>query len=533
MKRLRGLMAMAIGAALLPSLGAGQAPQEGAFVLLIGDDTLAIENFSRGPATASAEITGRSVGRLAYTAYLAADQSIRQIGLQAWTPGQAPDTPPVQDATLTMGGDTADFVARRPGAEPTRQALPTRPDAIPFLNPSFLLVEQILRHSRELGGDTVQIPLLLLQGGQTISSGVVWHAPDSATLTVGGVAMNVTMTEEGRLVSAAIPSQNLRVERAEGRHLAPITMASPDYSAPEGAPYTAEEVSVATAAGHTLAGTLTRPRTSEPVPAVVLVSGSGSQDRDEALPLLPGFRPFREIADSLGRRGIAVLRLDDRGFGESGGDAASATTADLADDVRAALATLRDRDGIDGSRLAVVGHSEGGMIAPMVAADDADLAAIVVVAGPARTGREIIHYQQRQAIEDVPGLTEAQRDSMAAAARAELEVMAARQPWLGFFLDYDPIPTARQVTDTPVLILHGETDRQVTVDQAGTLAETFRTAGNPDVTLRVFPDINHLLLRDPEGDPSGYSALESREVDREVLGTLVDWLVQRLDARGS
>jgi uncharacterized protein len=259
-----------------------------------------------------------------------------------------------------------------------------------------------------------------------------------------------------------------------------------------------------------------------------MITGSGAQDRDQALPMLPGYRPFREIADTLGRRGIAVLRLDDRGFGASTGDFATATSADFAADIRAALAYLRARPDIDATRLALIGHSEGGLIAPLVAADDTALAAIVVIAGPAETGREIIAYQQREAIERSEAIPPAARDSALADAWQRLEELAATQPWLHFFLDYDPLPTARRVQRTPVLILHGATDRQVTVEQADVLAAAFRAAGNPDVTVHIFPDINHLLLPDADGAPAGYSALESRNVARAVLGTLADWTAARL-----
>jgi fermentation-respiration switch protein FrsA (DUF1100 family) len=105
--------------------------------------------------------------------------------------------------------------------------------------------------------------------------------------------------------------------------------------------------------------------------------------------------------------------------------------------------------------------------------------------------------------------------------------MAARQPWLGFFLEHDPLPTATRVR-TPVLVLQGATDRQVTADQAGELAAAFREGGNVDVSVVVFDDINHLMLRDPDGAPAGYASLEDRRVAPEVLGAIVDWLTDRL-----
>ena len=146
-----------------------------------------------------------------------------------------------------------------------------------------------------------------------------------------------------------------------------------DYSAPVGAPYRAIQVRVPTPAGHELAGTLTLPCCASlrcPVGAIVTVTGSGPQDRDENIGL-EGFRPFRQLAEALAKRNIAVLRMDDRGVGESGGAFKGATTADFAEDIRAGLAYLRTRGEINGCRLGVVGHSEGALVAPLVAEERA------------------------------------------------------------------------------------------------------------------------------------------------------------------
>jgi uncharacterized protein len=324
-----------------------------------------------------------------------------------------------------------------------------------------------------------------------------------------------------------VPAQGIRVTRVEGR-VAPMTLRAPDYSAPAGAAYRAEDVVIKAPAGHTLAGTLTRPLTDQQVPAVVLITGSGPQDRDQAIPIISGYRPFMEIADALSSRGVAVLRLDDRGFGASTGDFSSANSADFADDVLAAVAFLRSRHDIDGGRVGLVGHSEGGLIAPLVAMSDANLRGIVLIGAPAHTGRQIIHYQQRYAIEASPAIRPEARDSAQAAARGQLEVLARGDRWLSFFLDHDPLTIARRVPQPPVLILHGETDRQVTADQAEMLAEAFREAGNPDVVVHVFPDVNHLMLEDPDGNPAGYIHLSRRTVDRKVMEVLADWVTTRL-----
>ena len=261
---------------------------------------------------------------------------------------------------------------------------------------------------------------------------------------------------------------------------------------------------------------------------MVTITGSGPEDRDEAIPPVKGYRPFREVADALGRRGIAVLRMDDRGFGESEGVFTTATSQDFADDIRAGLAFLRGRSDIDGKRLALLGHSEGGLIAPMVAATDPGLKGIVLLAGPGYTGRKILEYQNRFSIDQTPQ-SDAQRarDSTMTGGTATPRFHRTTKGWLGFFLTHDPIATAAKVR-TPVLILQGATDRQVTADQAPVLEKAFRDGGNKDVTLRLYPATNHLFLPDPDGNPAAYSSLTITSIRPEVLQEIVDWLTRRL-----
>src|SRR5262245_54861606 len=169
-----------------------------------------------------------------------------------------------------------------------------------------------------------------------------------------------------RLAALAAAASSLMVSPLVAQQTG--SAAKSDYSAPADASYTAEDVTVTTPAGHTLAGTLTLPKGasgSHRVGAIVTISGSGPQDRDEAIGL-PGYRPFRQYADSLARRGIATLRMDDRGTGASKGTFRRSTSADFAEDIRAGLAYLRTRAEIDSGRLGVLGHSEGALIAPMV-----------------------------------------------------------------------------------------------------------------------------------------------------------------------
>ena len=304
----------------------------------------------------------------------------------------------------------------------------------------------------------------------------------------------------------------------------------PDYSAPADAPYIAEEVMVKTPAGHTLAGTLTLPKgasAKRPVSAIVTITGSGPQDRDENIGL-PGFRPFRQLADALGRQGIAVLRMDDRGTGSSGGTFKGSTSADFAEDVRAGLAYLRTRPEIRADRLGVLGHSEGALIAPMVAEKEPTLRAIVLLAGIAQPGRTALYFQMKNQIQHNAQFTPEMRDTQIAEIDKKIDAMMAADPWLKFFLTYDPAATMRRVK-TPVLILTGSRDQQAVPEQVALMEAAFKEGGNKDVTARVMPDVNHLFVQDTDGFPGNYTKLPPPLMMRDdVVKMIVDWLAQKL-----
>ena len=320
-----------------------------------------------------------------------------------------------------------------------------------------------------------------------------------------------------------------------------------DYSAAASAPFTAEEVTVK-AGDWTLAGTLLLPKTgTRPFPVVITITGSGQQTRDEpvAIPGLEKYRPMRQVAETLASRGIAVLRVDDRGVGNSTGldTLQTATTSDFADDVRAQVAYLRSRPEIDGNRIALVGHSEGGIIAPMVAGTDPRIAAIVIMAGTARPGESISMDQMKEVIEQQPGLTPEEKKKRLDEHQAMLRAVVTggdvsrypkeiTYPWIKEFLSYDPLPTIRKVRQ-PILILQGALDRQVTAEQAGMLEQAARAAGNRDVTVRLWPNLNHLFLPAKTGTFSEYSTLETSIVGDDVLKTLGDWLEMRLKTKGT
>lgn len=366
---------------------------------------------------------------------------------------------------------------------------------------------------------------------------------DSVAVQVGPQHMIGVVGPDGRLMSLEVPTSRVRFERftggVTGDSLPPLAgqhRPTPDYSAPADAPYTAQDVRVPVqpADGDTfsLACTLTKPKQGGPrFPAAVTITGSGQEDRDENLwPLVPDYRIFRQVADRLGDAGIAVLRCDDRQFGGSGGAAAQATSEDFANDAAAQIAWLRARSDINPAKIAVIGHSEGGIIGPMLAARDPRIAAVVIMAGSAKNGVEVLLDQVRWPVESATSLTAEQKQAQIdVAERAVRGDTANPSPWMRWFRAYEPLPTARRVRQ-PVLIVQGEVDRQVTAGQADTLAAAMRAAGNRDVTVRKFPGLNHLFLVSPGGDgaPAEYASLTDVVVPDEVLDTITTWLAARL-----
>jgi dipeptidyl aminopeptidase/acylaminoacyl peptidase len=285
------------------------------------------------------------------------------------------------------------------------------------------------------------------------------------------------------------------------------------------------EVAVPGPAGR-LAGTLTLPAPGRgPFPAVVTLTGSGAHHRDGNRTPEHPYRPFRQIAERLAACGVATLRLDDRGVGGSEGSADAATAEDTADDARAALSFLRQRAEIDGRRLALVGHSYGGEIAPMVAAEDPKLAAVVLLAGSARTFRETMRYQNRYRIENDPAIApEGRAAALEEAMRQQdANVKASTEAWRRSIQDRDPLPTARRLR-MPVLILQGSTDRAVEPEEAVLLERAIRDGGNREVTRRLFPGVNHHFQRDPIGAREGYDRLPTQDLAPEVLDALCSWL---------
>ena len=315
--------------------------------------------------------------------------------------------------------------------------------------------------------------------------------------------------------------------------------------------YRAEEVSYRNpASGLDLAGTLTLPQGQGPFPVALLITGSGPQDRDETM---FGHKPFLVLADALTRRGVAVLRVDDRGVGGSqGGEMAKATTLDFATDVAAGVAYLRGRKDIDPDRVGLIGHSEGGVIAPMIAAKDPRIAFVVMMAGTGVPGDQLLPRQyhdiyrasgaseavaaeQAKKVEAANTLVRAEPDK--AKAKADLIKIFSQDgdggaaagvaqlinsTWYRAFLDIDPAKALAEVR-APVLALNGAKDTQVSAEANLPLIKA-ALARNPDATVRTLPDLNHLFQTAKTGAPGEYAKIEET-IAPVALATIVDWTV--------
>jgi dipeptidyl aminopeptidase/acylaminoacyl peptidase len=275
-----------------------------------------------------------------------------------------------------------------------------------------------------------------------------------------------------------------------------------------------------------LAGTLTLPSSGRvSFPAVVTLTGSGAHYRDGNRSPGHVYQPFRQIAERLASCGVATLRLDDRGVGESEGDSAAATADDTAADTRAALTFLRSRPEVDGRRVGLVGHSYGGMVAPLVAAADPAVAAVVLLGAPAKPFRETMRYQHRYRIENDAAIPPSARETALAEAmrQQQANVESSGEAWRRSIQDHDPLPAARRLR-MPVLILHGLTDRAVAPEDASLLEGAIRESGNGRVERRLFPGVNHHFQRDPVGAREGYDQLPTQDLAPEVLDAICAWL---------
>lgn len=324
-------------------------------------------------------------------------------------------------------------------------------------------------------------------------------------------------------------------------------------------PYVEEQVTFSNApAGVSLSGTLTLPKGAGPFAAAVLIAGSGPEDRDGTI---ANHKPFLVLSDYLTRRGIAVLRYDKRGIGQSTGSPDMATTMDLAGDAQYAIAYLKTRKDIDAARIGLIGHSEGAMIAPTIAASSPDLPWVVLLAAPATKGEDTL-LNQSDLIARAGGLSDAQvlsslnfdkqaydlvlteQDSNVvgqklkalvkesgldaalppAALDAQLHMMTS--PWFRYFLAYDPLPELKK-TKCPVLAIYGAKDLQVPPKiNLPMVQKAFADGGNSQAEVKQLPDLNHLFQHAYTGSPTEYAAIDET-FSPDVLQMIGEWVTAR------
>jgi len=332
-------------------------------------------------------------------------------------------------------------------------------------------------------------------------------------------------------------------------------------------PYYTEDVTFSNkSAGIKLAGTLTMPAKEGSYPAVILITGSGPQNRDAEI---FNHRPFLVLSDYLTRQGFAVLRYDDRGVAASGGVFGEATSADFAADVNAALEYLQSRKEIKEKEIGLIGHSEGGGIAQMVAAGNKNVAFVVMLAGPGLPGDEIL-LRQKALIEkadgvpdeltkkgletnkalfdavktidddaalkaklteilakavsetDVPGGLDVDKTAI---VKSEVESLVA--PWMRAFIRYDPAPNLRKIS-CPVLALNGDKDMQVPAkDDLEAIRKYITGNGNRNVTVKEMKGMNHLFQECSTGSPSEYGYIE-QTFSPVALKEISGWLQRQV-----
>jgi uncharacterized protein len=319
-------------------------------------------------------------------------------------------------------------------------------------------------------------------------------------------------------------------------------------------PYRTEDVVIESAPGVKLSGTLTMPQGPGPFPAAVLISGSGAQTRDSEV---MSHKLFLVLADHLTRKGIAVLRYDDRGVGKSTGDHITATSEDFAVDAAAAVSALRRHSGIDAKRTGYIGLSEGGLVGPMAAAKDPGAAFVVMLAGPGAPSKELMAAQRAAvlrgngATEDRVARNQAAMDKIDRAVIAARSVQEAKSEttrllyanaadlgittdtvpvyaqafgtaWYKSFIAADPRSTLSRLT-IPVLALNGSKDVQVVANQnLPAIREAVKA--NPKAVVRELPGLNHLFQTAPTGNPAEYGQIEETMAP-VALNTVSEWIL--------
>ncbi len=459
-----------------------------------------------------------------------------------------------QDSTLTarVAGTTATVeVVNAPNTAAATRTDTIDAQAIFLPNPFIAPYEAV---SARAASATPGTTLFLYQPGQGSFTAIVGDAVPERIQTVDRVinAKRIAVTfqmagappaetevwadESGRLLRLRIPAQGLEVAREDMAAVSTrrLTMSRPN-----------DEAVRIDANGFSLAGTLSKPDgVSGPLPAVVLISGSGPTDRDETVAGIP---IFGQIADALANAGFAVLRYDKRGVGQSGGRVEAATMADYAEDARTAVRMLSDRKDIDRRRIVLVGHSEGGSLAMLVATKEKRVAGIALLATIGTTGADLNMYQVSHAFDRANRPAAERQTTLDLQRRIQDAVLTgkgwetipvppavrrqAESPWFQSFLAYDPAKIMKDV-EQPILIVQGALDTQVPLDHADKLEALARARKkNGGVEVVKVAGVNHLLVPAKTGEVDEYGRLGNVSVSPEVTNALAAWLKRTTAAK--
>jgi pimeloyl-ACP methyl ester carboxylesterase len=393
---------------------------------------------------------------------------------------------------------------------------------------------------------------IILAKGQIAFSfrptGAPFAARFDATLSAAGMKADGTLTQAGQ----TFPFSMQRITEQEASDVGPRRPQTPRPPFP----YDVEELAYHNKNdGTKLGGTLTTPKGDGPFPAVVLLTGSGAQDRDETL---LGHKPFWVLADALTRRGLAVLRSDDRGVGDSTGSVMTSTTRDFAGDAIAAVELLRRNPKIDKDRIGLIGHSEGAIVAMIAASEDSGISFIVSLAGPAIRGDKLLGMQLSRILQ-VSGVDDTQIKQQLEAQQAlliailndgDVETIRARtkdllllqsggapvpdqnvdmqvrhmtSPWFRAFIELDPAESLRKVR-CPVLAINGMLDTQVPYEEnLGAIRTVLTDAGHKTVTVKAMKGLNHLLQPATTGALTEYMMIE-QTIAPEIWEMIADWI---------
>lgn len=387
------------------------------------------------------------------------------------------------------------------------------------------------------------------QGAFGIPGDIVFLSEDSVNVTIPKIMAGFAGARKGDALAGEFQQSGMRIplELTTG-----VSKANRPQTPQPPFPYTTEELKITTDAG-SIAGTLTIPENADKTtPLAILVTGSGQQNRDEEL---FEHKPFAVIADHLARNGIASFRYDDRGVGESTGDVLSATTFDFASDAEAAVNHLRNTGRF--GKTGIIGHSEGGLIAYILGAKPKTLDFVVSIAGPAVSGAEINAFQNKNALIN-SGVDTIVADQFAASllkaniyrlnnspvmivsdellheiypqfdespiTRKLSETISATlslekiNPWMEYFLAYDPASDIKKLK-IPTMIIYGEKDMQVPPSLNADIARKLA----PKATVKVFPQLNHLMQHATTGNVTEYNEIEET-ISPEVLEVIADFI---------